>query len=351
MLWHAIAPSRRYTKASHDVVRHPRLNSDAKMLLLYVQGLPEDQADKALSEHAKNFGITGRAYQKAKGQLIENGFVHEWKRQGERGFWVTDQLFANVPLTAEQAHAVRNDRVGGGGAPSAPAGPADRPGAQYRAVGRPGGRAVGGSEPVDEELGKNCSHPPSERTEEPEQAEQAEEHEEFEAPEVVEGERVLLSLRHANPQLHLGVREARGLAEAAGEWIRRGVSAADLRRALSSELPREGVRSAVGFLRHRLVQKLPAPVAAAPVPPVAPPPPPLRDFVVCEAEGDEHVFRPVGDETMCGPCAREASWAYWAARRAEMENEPDPLPWRERIAAIIGGEQGRERGPGVAAGA
>ncbi|MFF3783011.1 hypothetical protein [Streptomyces sp. NPDC001933] len=348
MLWHVIAPSRRYTKASHDVVRHPRLNSDAKMLLLYVQGLPEDQADKALSEHAKKFGITGRAYQKAKGQLIENGFVHEWKRQGERGFWVTDQLFANVPLTAEQAHAVRNDRVGGGGAPSAPAGPVSRPSAQYRAVGRPVGRAVGGYEPVDEEPGENYSHPPSEETE---GREEAEEIEASEAPEVVEGERVLLSLRHANPQLHLGVREARGLAEAAGEWIRRGVSAADLRRALSSELPRDGVRSAVGFLRHRLVQKLPAPVAAAPVPPVAPPPPPLRDFVVCEGEGDEHVFRPVGDETMCGPCAREASWAYWAARRVEMENEPDPLPWRERIAAIIGGEQGRERGPGVAAGA
>ncbi|GGV80887.1 hypothetical protein GCM10015535_19800 [Streptomyces gelaticus] len=140
MLWHAIAPSRRYTKASHDVVRHPRLNSDAKILLLYVQGLPEEQADKALSDHAKKFGITGRAYQRAKGQLIANGFVHEWKRQGERGFWVTDQLFANVPLTAEEAAAVRNDRLG---APSAPAVPAARPGTRNPAVGQPGARSVG----------------------------------------------------------------------------------------------------------------------------------------------------------------------------------------------------------------
>ncbi|MFD7615679.1 hypothetical protein [Streptomyces sp. NPDC059802] len=167
--------------------------------------------------------------------------------------------------------------------------------------------------------------------------------EEFVACEVGEGERVLLSLRHANPQLHLGVREARGLAEVAAEWIRRGVSAADLRRALTSELPRDGVRSAVGFLRHRLVQKLPAPVAA-PARPVAPPP--VREFIVCEGEGEEHVFRPVGDETLCGPCAREANRVYWAARRAEMESEPDPLPWRERVAAIIEGEQGPERGRG-----
>ncbi|MET9657355.1 hypothetical protein [Streptomyces sp. NPDC006510] len=119
------------------------------------------------------------------------------------------------------------------------------------------------------------------------------------------------------------------------------MSAADLRRALTSELPKDGVRSAVGFLRHRLVQKLPAPVAAQ-SPPVAPSP--VREFAVCEGEGEDHVFRPVGDETLCGPCAREANRAYWAARRSEMAIEPDPLPWRERVAAIIESEQGRERG-------
>ncbi|SCE49122.1 hypothetical protein GA0115234_1094313 [Streptomyces sp. DvalAA-43] len=95
---------------------------------------------------------------------------------------------------------------------------------------------------------------------------------------------MLLSPRHAHPQVHLGVREARGLAEVAAEWIRRGVSAADLRRALTSELPRGGVRSAVGFLRHRLVQRLPAPVAV-PAPPAAPPP--VREFIVCAGEGEE----------------------------------------------------------------
>ncbi|MES9505728.1 hypothetical protein ABWJ92_04830 [Streptomyces sp. NPDC000609] len=345
MLLHAIAPSRRYTKASHDVVRHTRLSSDAKILLLYVQGLPEEWADKALSEHAAKLGITGRAYQKAKGQLITAGFVHEWKRQGDRGFWVTDQLFANVPLTAEEAAAVRNDRLGAlavpvalatrTGAPAVPAAPAALPGVRNPAVGEPGAPVAGGYEPVDEELGENYSHPPSEAPEAPEAPEASE------ASEVGQGERVLLSLRHAHPQLHLGVQEARGLAEAAAEWIRRGVGAADLRRALTSELPRDGVRSAVGFLRHRLVQKLPAPVAV-PDPPAAPPPP-VREFIVCAGEGEEHVFRPVWDEDLCGPCGREANRAYWAARRAEVESEPDPLPWRERIAAIIESEQEQEQ--------
>ncbi|MFJ6012385.1 hypothetical protein [Streptomyces sp. NPDC092952] len=318
MLWHAIAPSRRYTKASHDVVRHPRLNSDAKILLLYVQGLPEQEVEKALSDHAKSLGISGRAYQRAKKQLIASGFVHEWKRQGRRGYWVTDQLFANISLTDEQAKAVRNDRVGD------VVRSAVAPGAQEPTVGRPRGRETGDYEPVEEEPGKNYSHPPSELAELAELAE------------VAESERVLLSLRHAHPQLHLGVREARGLAEAAAEWIRRGVSAADLRRALTSELPREGVRSAVGFLRHRLVQKLPAPPAAPAVAPVSPPV--ARELIACEAEGavEEHVFRPVGDETVCGPCYREEQAAVWARRAEEARNEPPAPTWRERVAALGG---------------
>ncbi|CAD5969944.1 protein of unknown function [Streptomyces sp. KY75] len=85
MLWHAIAPVRRYTKASHDVVRHPRLCSDAKILLLYVQGLPEDQTHLALSEHGQKLGIKGRAFQRAKEQLVVNGFVHEHKAPGAAG--------------------------------------------------------------------------------------------------------------------------------------------------------------------------------------------------------------------------------------------------------------------------
>ncbi|MEU8700861.1 hypothetical protein AB0C61_24990 [Streptomyces sp. NPDC048680] len=61
MLWHAISPSYGYVKASHDVIRHPRLDSDAKILITYVQGLPPGRAGKSLSEHAKRIGITGRA--------------------------------------------------------------------------------------------------------------------------------------------------------------------------------------------------------------------------------------------------------------------------------------------------
>lgn len=310
MLWHAIAPSRRYTKASHDVVRHPRLSSDAKILLLYVQGLPEGLADKPLSEHARQLGITGRAYQRAKKMLVEDGFLHEWHQQNDRGRWVTVQLFTNSPVTGAAAVGLRD-----GWGDEAP------PTAQKRTVGQPRGRVVGGCVPVDEELGKNTSHPPTETEPDVESA-----------PEVAEGERVLLSLRHVHRELHLGAREARGLAEAAAEWLRRGVTAADLRRALTSGLPEGGVRSAVGFLRHRLVQKLPE---AVPPPTLeARPAPRVAELVACEGPGDDHVFRPVGDETHCGPCRGEDARQFWLAHAAAVAAQPPHVPWRERVAAL-----------------
>ncbi|MEV7402053.1 hypothetical protein AB0N93_16920 [Streptomyces sp. NPDC091267] len=333
MLFHAISPSYGYVKASHDVVRHPRLDSDAKILITYVQGLPPRQADKALSDHAKRVGITGRAYQKAKGQLKANGYVHEWRRQGDGGLWVTDQLFTNVPLSVEEARRVRDAQVvvAEAGTESGAVSVQVRPSEHSPTVGHPGARSAGGQLPVDERE-KNSSHPPSEET----RTEPAQALAERTDPQVAEAEGVLLSLRHAHPQLHLGVREARGLAEAAADWLRRGVQAAELRLALVSELPADGVRSAVGFLRYRLMQKLPEPVRAEQPAPVTAPP------VVCEGPGREHVFRPGGDEAVCPPCAREAAekahWVKWPAHAPGADDDFEdsgPLPWRERVAAVL----------------
>ncbi|MEV7139342.1 hypothetical protein [Streptomyces tauricus] len=292
MLRHAIAPVRRYTKASHDVVRHSRLNSDAKILLLYVQGLPKVADPKPLSEHAGRLGLKGRAYQKAKQLLTECGYLHEWREQGARGRWVTEQLLANVTLTREEAAGAREGEV----PVSAP--PSERP----PTVGGPGERPVGGSPPKEELEEKNLPHPPPEDDTPP--------------PDLAEAEGVLLSLRYVNRDLLLGVREARLLADAAAEWLRRGVTAADLRRALTTGLPADGIRSAVGFLRHRLLQKLPVAKAPTPAPqPERPATPPRRNFVTCPGPGDEHVFRPRGEETHCLRCrtaaAYEATLQQW----------------------------------------
>ncbi|MGW4357417.1 hypothetical protein ACWEKU_01395 [Streptomyces californicus] len=438
MLRHAIAPSRRYTKASHDVVRHPRLCSDAKILILYVQGLPEGESGLALSEHARKLGIRGRAFQRLKEQLLVHGYVHERRASGDRGQWATHQLFSNVPLDdagarelwRREAEGLESggggcsiggapggvpDGVPGGARPASPRGSSRRssaPSARFPTVGRPGPRAVGHQLPVDEEREKNSSRPPSEAVavlvgtsdtadgpgareaasargadearDAVESAVTADAAETPEAVEFAEAERVLLSLRHSHRELHLGVPEARALVGQAVEWLRRGVSGADLRRVLTSDLPPGGVRSAVGFLRHRLVQKMPAPVAPAaafaPAPvaaapgmavasaPVASAPAPasgtayvprresgtapasplpdaapryVPPLVTCEGPGTEHVFRSLGGETRCPDCEQEAAWARWAECRIAAlggdalpgPGEPRPDGWRARLAA------------------
>lgn len=356
MLSHVIPPPRGYTKVSNALVRQSRLGSDAKILVMYVQGLPEGDRDKALSEHARDLHFTGRRYQKAKTELVASGYLHEKRETVAGGRWRTVQVFSNFPLTDDQAARLRAG-VPADGYERVSTGPV--PTARFPTVGAPSGPAVGGLLPADEELGKNASHPPTEAgaevgerggPEEPERPEGPEREvseEPSEAlleepsdgptdgPEVAVAERVLLSLRHEQRQLHLGVREARTLAGLAAEWLRRGVTAADLRRALCGGLPAEGVRTAVGFLAHRLREKLPAAPESVPAPEPTPPPPAL---IACTGPGEEHMFRPhVPWATTCGPCHREEQRAFWADAQARAEAAPEPPPWRERFAAVAEG--------------
>ncbi|MER5629493.1 hypothetical protein [Streptomyces nitrosporeus] len=390
MLWHATALSRAYTKAANDLVRTPRLSSDAKILLLYVQGLPAERRAVALSEHARKLGIMGRAYQKAKKLLVVHGHLHEWRRQDERGHWVTEQLLANVALDPAEASELR---AAGAGVVIADVVEVS-PGERNPTVGGPGGRAAGGYTPVDEEREKNSSHPPTETTStkpepEPEPSSgpgpgsgSVVEMGPWSAQEA-EAERALLGLWRVHRSLRLGVVEVRRLVGLAVEWLRRGVSVEEMCRVLGSDLPSAGVRSAVGFVRWRLVQKLPeAPVSlwagaagaggSGDVGAVGVEPagggvrlPLQAGWVTCQGPGDEHVFRGGEGDTHCGPCRRQVAWEVWERKRAAQLAEeaaaggtgaaasapspPEPsvrpavddeddvyrhVPWRERVAAV-----------------
>ncbi|WP_411071307.1 hypothetical protein [Streptomyces sp. cmx-4-25] len=326
MFRHVIAPVRSYTKAANEVVRHRDLNSDAKLLLLYVQGLPESEADRPLGEHADELGLRPREYQRAKKALTAGGFLHEWKVQKRDGRWSTRQLLSNITLTREEASALRS------GAPAPKAGDPEGPGEAKPTVGPPRSPKLGRSNPKDEDRGKTSSHPPTEEpsdeadeTAPDEQEGTAPDEQEETAPEVATAERVLLSLRHQSRDLRLGVREARGLAEAAAEWLRRGASVAELRHALTAHLPADGVRSAVGFLRHRLTVKLPERPSEAAAAPAG-----GGGIVICEGPGKEHTFRQVGDETRCGSCRRE---------QARTRTGPDggPVSWRDHFDKVARG--------------
>ncbi len=400
MLRHVIAPSTGWTKAPHTVVRDRRIDSNAKILILYVQGLPESATNRPLGELARKLDMKGRPYQQAKKQLVEHGYVHEWRTQREGGKWATDQLFTNTPLTGAEARAVWARLEPDAGR---------SPGARCPAVGGPTPRAVGGYQPEEDHGDKTTPHPPSEAERglladqgadlnpvaapdtsrdadprgapvkvapsperaaapsperaaapSPERA-AAPSPERAAAPapapvphptgQLARAERLLLSLRHSRRDLLLGVQEARVLAVEAVKWLEGGLPEGDLRQALLSDPPENGVRSAVGFLRHRLIQKCPvtpaAPtthpatpmIPAIPAVPLSTPPqlPPVgelvRELIACAGPGEEHVFRPLGDEPECADCRRATAYASWMVATDTYEF-PDDMTWRQRVAAV-----------------
>ncbi len=234
MLRNLIAPARFFVQISTDIVRHPRLSSDAKCLLLWQVSLPPG-ADEPLSESARRAGIKKTAFMRAKRELMAEGYVHEWRRPGARGRWSTTQLLSNVPLTPEEAVAVRD------GQPAAP------PTASPQAVGRPKRKSVGRPQ---EKTAEHTPHPPHPLTE--------------------RGADALAAVSYGERRLRLSGRDIRQLAPLAAEWLTRGATPAELREALTSGLP-DVVHSPAGLARDRLTRKMPPPA-----PERAPRPQPLR---------------------------------------------------------------------------
>lgn len=152
MLRHVIAPVRSYTKAANEILYSRRMNSDAKVLILIVQSLPEQERYEALGKYAEALELTPREYRNARKHLIANGYLHEWRWQNDRGRWVTDQLASNVTLTSEEAIALR----GGGEPPESPSGRQPKAGSSRD-------RNAQTYKPVDKDSGKNDPHPPPKR--------------------------------------------------------------------------------------------------------------------------------------------------------------------------------------------
>ncbi|MFF7360085.1 hypothetical protein [Streptomyces sp. NPDC008125] len=195
-------------------------------------------------------------------------------------------------------------------------------------------------------------------------------------PQMVLAEEVLLSLGKESRQLRLGVYEARRLVDKAAEWLRRGMSAADMRYVLSSQLPKDGVRTAVGFLRHRLEEKMPPEPgrrrAVTAVEPGASRPRGVDrigdvnrtgterigtdrtwslelsgevvarvPLVECEGPGDVHMFRAYQGHVKCEACRQEEAFQLWAAKRAadarargEVLTGDGRGGWRDRLAEL-----------------
>ncbi|MEV3856706.1 hypothetical protein AB0J38_20545 [Streptomyces sp. NPDC050095] len=175
------------------------------------------------------------AVRKARRQLEEEGYLHTRRRQDpESGRWTTQVLVSNVPLAspAEVAEA-----FGSHGDPSD----------QDPPVGDATDQAVG-AYPLGETPKDNTPDP---------------------APDGARAAAFLTGLVDHEPALRLGARDLERLVPLAAHALATGATETDLRRTLTTDLPRP-VRSPAALISYRLENR---------PPPVTPPTPALRKRV------------------------------------------------------------------------
>ncbi|RLU80163.1 hypothetical protein CTZ27_35535 [Streptomyces griseocarneus] len=306
MLRHVIAPAGFFSQVPNEIIRHPRLSSDAVRLLTWQLSLP-DGADEPLSATAKRAGITKTGFIRAKRQLAAEGYLHEWRRQDAAGRWSTLQLVSSTPLSAGDAAAVRDGR----------------PTAENPAAGDPTGRSIGRHPKNTRE---NTSHPPRRApvsrpmaavSKPPGREREAERlrlsrlaDASAQPPLAVPMELVkraglvLTAISHSERRLRLSGRDVQALAPLAADWLQRGATVTDIGEALTQQLP-ERVHSPAGLVRDRLVRKRPdAPVHTAEVRAQGGPDRPrVAEMRECEGQHVQpYLFRPVGSEVLCPAC-------------------------------------------------
>ncbi|MFF9060004.1 hypothetical protein ACF09K_15155 [Streptomyces sp. NPDC014882] len=320
---HHIAPPRAFTQFSHDLIRHPRLSSDAVRLLTWQLSLPEGARD-SLSRTAERARIRATAFTRAKRQLKDEGFVHERRVQGPGGHWVTQQLVSNVPLnSAEAAKLLARTPVGpGGDIIGERVSPQVAPSRRHPAVGEPTAPLSDGH--PDADTRRDTSHRPPEPPERtaPVAAEPAPPARPVAGTERFLGEAHALAsgYRDLDPALR-GIPRAMDaeLTDLTARWLEAGHPPTAIRAYILRGLPDDdtAVRRPGGLLRHLLREVPPAPVPTPPVStadalPSAPPAPPtgprLSDRLTGtrECEGrhiQTRLFRPTDEETLCPECA------------------------------------------------
>ncbi|MGW0936793.1 MarR family transcriptional regulator [Streptomyces sp. NPDC002666] len=110
----------------------------------------------------------------------------------------------------------------------------------------------------------------------------------------------LTQLGPTDTRLGLSEEDCQELEELAAEWFARGVNADYFIHTLTAGLP-PTVDSPLGFVRKRLVTKLPPQRAATPAP-AAPTPRLMAECTDCGAPGKPEAFR----DGLCGPCRQPA---------------------------------------------
>ncbi|MER6097716.1 hypothetical protein ABT154_18030 [Streptomyces sp. NPDC001728] len=300
-----ISPPRAFTQFSHELIRHPRLRSDAVRLLTWQLSLPRG-ARENLSRTAERAGIGATAFTRAKRQLMDEGFLHERRVQVAGGRWATQQLVSSRPLSPEQAVKLLSRTP----LPTSheAAFPQVAPGRATPAVGAPTPPST--DRHPDKDPGEETSYLPPASEEAPEPVEEAPETvEEAPGPETphLDDARALIgalpllspALRHIPP----GMREE--LTRLAARWLDAGHTSADVHEHVLRGLPGAGtpVHRPGGLVRY-LLRDVPARELPRPAPIGTRLSPRLEGARECLSGTHTHpmLFRPTADETLCPDC-------------------------------------------------
>lgn len=334
-----IAPSRAFSQFSHEIIRHPRLDSHAARLLTWQLSLPA-HARETLSETAKRARIGATSFTTAKRQLKAEGYVHERRVQVGGGLWVTQQLVSSSPLRPEEAAKIFArmpvhsgvERVYAQVAPSTPvpavghptppstdghpekhrrentsdlpAEPGSEPGSG------PGGEPGAASEPALTSEAMPGTEPASESAsapepQVPESADEVPATTQLDEARALVGALPLLSpaLRHIPP----GMREE--LTRLTARWLAAGHTSADVHEHVLRGLPGAGtpVQRPGGLVRY-LLREVPPRTLPRPEASASPPGPRLSSRLqgARECASGAHtqpmLFRPVADEVLCSEC-------------------------------------------------
>ncbi|WP_335940592.1 hypothetical protein [Streptomyces sp. PTD5-9] len=309
MLRHVIAPVRFFSQISNEILRHPRLSSDAARILTWQLSLPQD-ADESLSRTAERAGIKKAAFNRAKSQLKEEGYVHEWRQQGLRGLWTTVQLVSSVPLTAEEAATVRDGRptavcpaagqprgpVAGRHPGKTPEGntstpPPPFPPAPIPAVeATPGAEATPDAEAAAQEQSQEQPQTQSQPQPQPQTARETSD----EARELLDGITAL------DPRLTVPRGMLPQLVTLVSQWLTLGHTVDDVRAEIGRSLPgrSQAIHRPGGLLRYVLREPRPVPLPA----PHRTPPRVTRMRECAGAHVQPRLFAPAGDEELCAAC-------------------------------------------------
>ncbi|MCF0076182.1 helix-turn-helix domain-containing protein [Streptomyces lomondensis] len=268
----------RFTVIGNHLTQHPELSLLAIGLACHIQSLPKG-ARVDIKTLAARFLEGATRIAAALRELEAHGYLRRERHRTPTGRIVTRTISCNQPAAARHRPEAHDHSEARTAAASEQAPPQQREACEESRT-HPT-RAASGERPPRKPL-PDVPRPA------------------YPAPALLQAATDLLAdLHRHDPRLLLSACDTAHLAPGVAAWLERDVAPTAVRRALTADLPPEGVRRPAAFLAHRLAAQLPpqAPFRA----PAAAPPPAVR-HPMRNCDGCDRGFRSPDPTARCRDC-------------------------------------------------